>query len=469
MRRKILTFVRIYRIAMILNKKHGYLIQWLIGVGDLIVLNLLFMAVFHLLGPKYTEAISYNLREVILLLNFCYFFSLYFIPIQLHQAVVFIDKIVQRAFGLVTVLIFLFATCLIFLNVGDILATFLLVYYGVSIILFSLWRVFVRLSLKFYRRKGYNFKKVVIVGAGKNGMELYQVMKDDLSYGFSVKGFFDDNDSLKDVLPNYLGKTSEAYVLEHDIDEIYCTLPGTNNGKIVRLLNFAEKKMVRFYIVPEFYRDVKKSMVMEVMESIPLLTVRREPLQSAYNRFLKRTFDIFFSLVILLTIYPILYIVVGIMIKLSSPGPILFKQKRTGLYGHDFECFKFRTMKVNAQADTLQAVKDDPRKTRIGDFLRRTNLDEFPQFFNVLKGDMSLVGPRPALPDEVARYGSLYSTRLLVKPGITGPWQVSGRSDLSQEQSEYLDVSYIENWSIAGDLAILAKTVLVVFRGTGSY
>ena len=108
---------------MILNKKHGYLIQWLIGVGDLIVLNLLFMAVFHLLGPKYTEAISYNLREVILLLNFCYFFSLYFIPIQLHQAVVFIDKIVQRAFGLVTVLIFLFATCLIFLNVGDILAT----------------------------------------------------------------------------------------------------------------------------------------------------------------------------------------------------------------------------------------------------------------------------------------------------------------------------------------------------------
>ena len=107
MRRKILTFVRIYRIAMILNKKHGYLIQWLIGVGDLIVLNLLFMAVFHLLGPKYTEAISYNLREVILLLNFCYFFSLYFIPIQLHQAVVFIDKIVQRAFGLVTVLIYL--------------------------------------------------------------------------------------------------------------------------------------------------------------------------------------------------------------------------------------------------------------------------------------------------------------------------------------------------------------------------
>lgn len=114
-------------------------------------------------------------------------------------------------------------------------------------------------------------------------------------------------------------------------------------------------------------------------------------------------------------------------------------------------------------------MKDDPRITKVGHFIRKTSLDEFPQFYNVLKGDMSLVGPRPALPEEVARYGSLYSARLLVKPGITGPWQVSGRSDLSQEQSEYLDVSYIENWSIAGDLAILAKTVMVIFAGRGSY
>ena len=220
---------------MILDKKHGYLLQWLIGVGDLIVLNLLFVAVCHLLPPVYTEAISYNVREVLLLLNFCYFFSLYFVPLRLHLAVVFIDKIVQRAFGLVTVMMLLFATCLIFLNVGDVLATFLLVYYGCTIVVFSLWRVVVRLSLKLYRRKGYNFKKVVIVGAGKNGMELYQVMKDDLSYGFNVMGFFDDNESLRRVLPNYLGKTDEVedYVERNDVDEIYCTLPGTNGGKIV--------------------------------------------------------------------------------------------------------------------------------------------------------------------------------------------------------------------------------------------
>lgn len=460
---------------MILDKKHGYLLQWLIGVGDLIVLNLLFVAVCHLLPPVYTEAISYNVREVLLLLNFCYFFSLYFVPLRLHLAVVFIDKIVQRAFGLVTVMMLLFATCLIFLNVGDVLATFLLVYYGCTIVVFSLWRVVVRLSLKLYRRKGYNFKKVVIVGAGKNGMELYQVMKDDLSYGFSVMGFFDDNESLRRVLPNYLGKTDEVedYVERNDVDEIYCTLPGTNGGKIARLLNFSEKRMIRFYIVPELYHDVKKSMVMEVMESIPLLTIRREPLQSLYNRFLKRAFDIVFSLGVLLTIFPILYIVVGTLIKLSSPGPILFRQKRTGLYGRDFECYKFRTMRVNAEADTRQAVKDDPRKTRIGDFLRRTSLDEFPQFINVLLGDMSVVGPRPHMLRHTEQYSALidkYMVRHLVKPGITGWAQVTGyrgetRTLEQMEGRVKRDVWYIENWSFFLDLKIIVVTLLNVFHG----
>ena len=192
------------------NKKYGYLIQWLIGIGDLIVLNILFFIVYYGLNSIHTLAITGSLREVVLLLNFCYFFSLYFVPLRLHLSIVFIDKIVQRAFFLVTIMFFLFATCLIFLNVGDVLATFLLIYYAVTLVVFSLWRVIVRVTLKMYRRKGYNFKKIVIVGAGKNGMELYKVMKDDLSYGFNILGFFDDNQSLKSVLPNYLGMTNEV-------------------------------------------------------------------------------------------------------------------------------------------------------------------------------------------------------------------------------------------------------------------
>lgn len=460
---------------MEVNKKHGYLIQWLIGIGDLIVLNTLFQLVYHGLGDIYTSAISSSLREVVLLLNFCYFFSLYFVPLQLHLSIVFIDKIVQRAFLLVTILMFLFATCLIFLNVGDVLATFLLVYYLSTVVLFSLWRVFVRITLKMYRRRGYNFKKIIIVGAGKNGMELYKLMKYDLSYGLSILGFFDDNISLKSVLPNYLGMTDEveAYALEKGVDEIYCTLPGTNDQKILRMLNFAEKHMIRFYIVPEFYRNIKKSLVMEVIESIPLLTVRREPLQAAYNRALKRAFDIIFSACVLVTIYPILYLVVGLLIKVSSPGPVLFKQKRTGLYGRDFKCFKFRTMKVNSQADSLQAVKNDPRKTRLGDFLRKTNLDEFPQFLNVLRGEMSVVGPRPHMLKHTRQYSALidkYMVRHLVKPGVTGWAQVTGYRGETKtlEQMEgrvKRDVWYIENWSFFLDLKIIVVTVLNMFKG----
>ena len=231
--------------------------------------------------------------------------------------------------------------------------------------------------------------------------------------------------------------------------------------------------MIRFYIVPELYHDVKKSMVMEVMESIPLLTIRREPLQSLYNRFLKRAFDIVFSLGVLLTIFPILYIVVGTLIKLSSPGPILFRQKRTGLYGRDFECYKFRTMRVNAEADTRQAVKDDPRKTRIGDFLRRTSLDEFPQFINVLLGDMSVVGPRPHMLRHTEQYSALidkYMVRHLVKPGITGWAQVTGyrgetRTLEQMEGRVKRDVWYIENWSFFLDLKIIVVTLLNVFHG----
>ena len=196
---------------------------------------------------------------------------------------------------------------------------------------------------------------------------------------------------------------------------------------------------------------------------------------------IKRIIDIVLSAVALVISSPIM-LGVAIAIKLDDGGPVLFKQTRVGIHSKPFTMYKFRSMVTNAEeikaklaAESGQTdrfifkLKDDPRITKVGKFIRKTSLDEFPQFFNVFKGDMSLVGPRPALPDEVARYGSLYSTRLLVKPGITGPWQVSGRSDLSQEQSEFLDVSYIENWSITGDLAILAKTVMVVFRGTGSY
>jgi putative colanic acid biosynthesis UDP-glucose lipid carrier transferase len=460
---------------MIRNSKQEYIIQWLIGLGDLIVLNLVFFLIYRLLDPFSTAAMIPKMREIILLLNFCYFFSIYFVPMKLHMSVVFLDKIVQRSFSFATTFIFLFATCLIFLNVGNDLATFLIVYYLAILLIFSLWRVLIRLIVKTYRRKGYNAKNIIIAGAGKNGMELYHVIKTDLSYGFNIVGFFDDNTVLKNVLPNYLGTIDqiEDFVKNNDIDEIYCTIPGTNSEKISELLNFAEKNMIRFYIIPEFYRDIKKSMILEVMESVPLLTIRTEPLQSTYNRFLKRCFDLTFSVAVLLTVFPVLYIIAGILIKVSSKGPILFKQKRNGLYGKIFECYKFRTMRMNEEADQLQAAKDDPRTTKTGSFLRRTNLDEFPQFINVLLGNMSVVGPRPHMLKHTEQYSILidkYMVRHLVKPGITGWAQITGYRGETKtlEQMEgrvKRDVWYLENWSFFLDLKIIVVTVINMFKG----
>ena len=460
---------------MIRNNKQEYFIQWLIGIGDLVTLNLIFFCIYRALDPLYTVTMLPKMRETILLLNFCYFFSLYFVPMKLHMSVVFLDKIVQRSFNFVTIFIFLFAICLIFLNVGNDLATFLIIYYFASLLIFSLWRVLVRVVVKRYRRKGYNAKNIIIVGAGKNGMELYHVIKTDLSYGFNILGFFDDNTILKDVLPNYLGPISqvEEFVKNNDIDEIYCTIPGTNSEKISELLNFAEKNMIRFYIIPEFYRNIKKSMILEVMESVPLLTIRTEPLQSPYNRFIKRCFDILFSASVLLFVFPFLYIIAGALIKISSRGPILFKQKRNGLYGKVFECYKFRTMQVNEDADTQQAVKDDPRTTKIGSFLRRTNLDEFPQFINVFIGNMSVVGPRPHMLKHTEQYSMLidkYMIRHLVKPGITGWAQITGyrgetRTLEQMEGRVKRDVWYLENWSFFLDLKIVVVTIINMFKG----
>ena len=446
---------------------YGYLIKWLIGIGDLILLNTLFLFIYH-----WTDW-----RIAWLLLNFSYFFTVYFVPIRIYKPVMFADKVVQRSLSFVALHAIIFITCLFFLKVDaeQFPVRSILYYYVLLFFLFTFWRVSARGMLKKYRQYGRNYKRVIIVGAGKNGMNLYAEMKREMAYGFYIYGFFDDNLLLKNTLPNYLGMTHEVenFALENNIDEIYCTLPNSQDEKIIRLLNFAEKNMIRFYLVPEFSRYVKKQLTLDSIESLPVMAVRSEPLQSLHNQILKRVFDIVFSLLFLCTFFPILYVILGIAIKISSPGPIIFKQKRTGIYGKEFACYKFRSMQVNECADEKQAEKDDPRTTKIGQLLRRSNLDEIPQFYNVLMGDMSVVGPRPHMLKHTELYSAIidkYMVRHLVKPGITGWAQVNGyRGETkTMEQMEgrvRLDVWYLENWTFILDLKIIFVTIVNMFKG----
>ena len=243
---------------------------------------------------------------------------------------------------------------------------------------------------------------VVLVGSHENMQELYHSMTDDPTSGYRVMGYFEDSPS--DYYPEevaYLGQPKEAIeYLERNsgkIAQLYCSLPSVRSAEIVPIINYCENHLVRFFSVPNVRNYLKRRMYFDLLGNVPVLSIRREPLELRENRVLKRFFDIIFSLIFLCTIFPFVYIIIGIAIKISSPGPIFFKQKRSGEDGREFWCYKFRSMRVNAQCDVLQATANDPRKTRIGEFIRKTSIDELPQFINVLMGDMSVVGSQNLL------------------------------------------------------------------------
>ena len=244
--------------------------------------------------------------------------------------------------------------------------------------------------------------------------------------------------------------------------------------QIVPIINTCEHTCCHFYSVPNVRNYLKRTMTMEILGSVPVLTVRSDQLSgSLTNRIIKRTFDIVVSGLFLLLCFWWIYLIVALLGMIFQPGPVFFFQPRSGLGGKDFVCIKFRSMKVNAQSDELQATEDDPRKTKFGDFLRRYSIDELPQFINVFKGDMSIVGPRPHMVKHTKEYSELidkYMVRHWVRPGITGWAQVTGsrgetRELWQMEERIKKDIWYIENWSPFLDFQIIFLTVVNMFVG----
>jgi Undecaprenyl-phosphate glucose phosphotransferase len=318
-------------------------------------------------------------------------------------------------------------------------------------------------------------KDLVIVGEGPAAEEIFQYCEDQTVRGYRFCGVFNDTPIDGPLGDRLIGGVPavKAFALQQRIDIVYCALPGTRKEEITELMEFCERNTIRFRVIPsaDSFIPVVQGSELEFHGAVPVSKIRREPLDKASNRALKRAFDIVFSFLVITLIFSWLFPILAVLIKLSSKGPVFFKQTRLGEGNRTFVCYKFRSMRMNDEADTKQATKDDPRVTGIGRFLRKSNLDEMPQFFNVLLGQMSVVGPRPhplRLNDQFRDIIDKYMVRHFVRPGITGWAQVNGfrgetRTPELMERRIELDIWYLENWSFWLDLKIVVRTVTNMF------
>ena len=320
--------------------------------------------------------------------------------------------------------------------------------------------------LKFRADFGGNYRRTVIIGNGVESQSLEKFFDEKTGTGYR---------HIKTITPTKNEDLSKhfKFILEENIDEIYCSLPALSQSQIKKIINFAENNLKVIKFVPRFENLYSKKLKHETYDYVPVLSLRKILLEDSFNSFVKRAFDILFSLIVVCCVLSWLIPLLAIIIKAESRGPVFFKQARNGYNFKQFYCYKFRSMKINSKADSMQATKNDKRVTQVGAFLRKTSIDEFPQFFNVLAGNMSVVGPRPHMIKENEKYLKTidkFMVRHFIKPGITGLAQVNGYRGEIEKKLDIVnrikfDVTYIENWSLLLDVKIIILTAFNLFRG----
>ncbi|MDG1790987.1 MAG: exopolysaccharide biosynthesis polyprenyl glycosylphosphotransferase [Flavobacteriaceae bacterium] len=321
--------------------------------------------------------------------------------------------------------------------------------------------------LKEYRKvfKG-NLRKVVIVGLNKKTDQLRKYFNDNPDYGYQLVTIFDlkQFQNIEEII---------KHISENEVDEIYSSIAELNNKELTSLIDFADNNLKILKFLPDNKEIYSKKLDFTYYDFLPILSMRRIPTDEPINLFVKRIFDVIFSLIVIIGVLSWLTPILGLIIKMESKGPIFFKQKRNGLDYKEFYCYKFRSMRPNPEAHLYQIKKNDPRVTRIGKIIRKTSIDELPQFINVLKGNMSVVGPRPHMVSHTHMYAEKidkFMVRHFIKPGITGLAQVSGfRGEVEDDnfiinRVKY-DIFYLENWSLLMDLKIVVKTVYNALSG----
>ncbi|QEE48755.1 undecaprenyl-phosphate glucose phosphotransferase [Flavobacterium alkalisoli] len=430
---------------------------------DVLVLTVLFPCFFWELG---INEFYFGLYQVGAWAVISYFFGFYEIY-RFTKPIEIIAKLVRQGiiFLLVVIAFFPFSKQAVFS--GQAIAEYLVT----AFTLITLFKFLLFYYLRKYRiMTGSNYRNAVIVGYTPDALRLKTLFEDKTEYGYKFKGFFSD----KKQNENITGKISEieAFTLDNNIDEIYCSLNEITNLQLKRLVEFADINDKTLKFIPDTKEIFAKNLKIDYYEFFPVLSLRKTPLHEPVAKIFKRLFDILFSLFVFVFVLSWLTPLLAILIKLESPGPVFFKQGRPGIDEKEFFCYKFRSMRLNKTTEE-SVIKNDPRVTRIGRFIRKTSLDEMPQFLNVLKGEMSVVGPRPHLWAQNNLYSKSikkYLVRLYVKPGITGLAQVKGyRGEISTDEDMInrikYDVFYIENWSLLLDLKIIVQTVVNIFKG----
>lgn len=420
-----------------------------------------------------------------LVFNIAYIISVNIIQTTLHHRWSSISTILRNVFcvSLLTLLINAAVLGMAHLSAPGFFRSLAIM--GIVFVVIVLVRWGERKVIGHIRSMGLNAIRAIVIGTESLAGDVIRLMSDKWN-GYNLVGLFYDVDvdpSDPDTQPVVsesslvrLGGYSDVlqWLKDNEIDEVYICLTNKSNVHRIRpILRLCTKRMVRVYYIPNSYMHYSRNMRSRIFGDTYVLTKYNEPLMNSGARVLKRTFDIVFSAVFLCTIFLIILVVVTIVTKVTMPGPVFFRQRRTGYDGKEFWCYKFRSMKVNNEADTVQATKDDDRVTRWGKILRHTNIDETPQFWNVFIGDMSVVGPRPHMLAHTEYYSKKigeYMIRHYVRPGITGWAQTHGERGQTETVDDMrrrveCDIWYIEHWSFWLDLQIIIKTIELIIVG----
>ena len=451
---------------------------------DLIVIAASYLSAWMLrfVGPMAATAVralSFSQYMQMLLIIAPLFLILYkafdlYEPMRLQGRRLVIGNVLKANSLGVLLLTFLFYM----LKVEHFSRTTLYIFYIINVILQSGERMAVYYTLRSLRKKGMNKRQTILVGYSRAAEEYINRVRQNPQWGYEIRGILDDRVPAGTEYNGVkvIGRIANLMVIlpANCVDEIAITLGLSEYYRLEEIVAMCEKSGVHTKFIPDYMKVIPTKPYTEDILGLPVINIRRVPLNNTFWAALKRIVDLVGALVLLICFSPLMF-VVSILIKITSPGPLIFKQERVGLHNKTFRMYKFRSMEVQKDRDERKAwtVKNDPRVTRIGRFMRRTSIDELPQLLNVLKGDMSLVGPRPERPFFVEKFREeipRYMVKHQVRPGLTGWAQVNGyRGDTSIRKRIECDLYYIENWSIGLDIKILILTVFKGFINKNAY